>query len=871
MASPGHFSAPSGHRFQRAAVVVALSFAALWFAAPALADTITVNTSADTPMAGGECSGVAGDCSLRQAINKSASGGTVSIPASIGTIKLVAAHTAININKDLTIVGAGAGTTVIDGQTGGIRLFVIAGNRTVTFSGLTLTGGDGADGAAIHTDGGSLTLSGVAVTGNTSGGSGSAGNGVVEMEESSGPVSADVEGSTFSSNHIGGGGAAGSGTGVLDMKAPNGIATLTIAGSTFSGNAVGGGGGAGNGGAIDLAFTKAGSSLTVTGSVFSGNTAGGGATGSGPSSGAGNGGAIEARIDNGGSMSITGSSFVGNIAGGKGATGDGSGRGAGGAVDVDFAGAGTLAVDHSTFSGNSAGGAGGGGVESGEGFGGAISAAFSDVRGALSVTNSSFGGNAAGGAGGAAEDSGIGGGGGLDVSSTNGLAGTIAASTFSSNRAGGDGGASDGAGSGIGGGLLLGDGDTAAVYTLTDDTVTGNTGGGSIGSMPNTGLGSGAGAEIEGATTSLVNDTIDANSSGSATGSIGGGIDDSSSPMPAVISAENTIVSGNTAAGVAGNCPHPITSAGNNIEDTSPSQCGFAAAGLNPLLGPLQDNGGPTPTQALLPGSPAINAGAGTGCPGTDQRGVARPQGAACDIGAYEVAPPSAVTGSASAIKATSAMLGGSAANPDAVGASVVFQFGKTTSYGASSAAQSLGAGAGGTGVAATITGLKRNTTYHFREVVSNPDGTSAGADKTFKTAFGGPTISKLAMHPSKLVPASGRGASFTKAAKTGAKLSYRDSQKATTTFTVQRPARGFRSGKRCVAHKPKGHKKATRCTFYKSVGSFTHKDKSGANHLHFTGRVKHRPLKHGHYRLQAVAKQGKTKGRAVTVKFRVV
>ncbi|MBI2883851.1 MAG: DUF1565 domain-containing protein [Candidatus Methylomirabilis oxyfera] len=56
----------------------------------------------------------------------------------------------------------------------------------------------------------------------------------------------------------------------------------------------------------------------------------------------------------------------------------------------------------------------------------------------------------------------------------------------------------------------------------------------------------------------------------------------------------------------------------------------------NPLLGPLANNGGPTQTHALLPGSPAIDAGTNTGCPSTDQRGVTRPQGAACDIGAFE-------------------------------------------------------------------------------------------------------------------------------------------------------------------------------------------------------------------------------------------
>src|SRR5207248_506217 len=47
--------------------------------------------------------------------------------------------------------------------------------------------------------------------------------------------------------------------------------------------------------------------------------------------------------------------------------------------------------------------------------------------------------------------------------------------------------------------------------------------------------------------------------------------------------------------------------------------------GQDPLLGPLQYNGGSTQTRALLPGSPAINAGTNIGCPATDQRGVPRP------------------------------------------------------------------------------------------------------------------------------------------------------------------------------------------------------------------------------------------------------
>jgi uncharacterized repeat protein (TIGR01451 family) len=66
--------------------------------------------------------------------------------------------------------------------------------------------------------------------------------------------------------------------------------------------------------------------------------------------------------------------------------------------------------------------------------------------------------------------------------------------------------------------------------------------------------------------------------------------------------------------------------------------------GQDPLLGPLQNNGGSTPTQALLPGSPAIDAGDPAGCSDgqssltTDQRGAPRSD-ARCDMGAYEVVP----------------------------------------------------------------------------------------------------------------------------------------------------------------------------------------------------------------------------------------
>jgi beta-glucanase (GH16 family) len=82
-----------------------------------------------------------------------------------------------------------------------------------------------------------------------------------------------------------------------------------------------------------------------------------------------------------------------------------------------------------------------------------------------------------------------------------------------------------------------------------------------------------------------------------------------------------------------------ITSGGHNIG--SDDTCNLTAPGdmpnIDPMVGPLANNGGPTLTHALLAGSPAIDAGDDSVCPATDQRGVARD--AACDIGSYEFVP----------------------------------------------------------------------------------------------------------------------------------------------------------------------------------------------------------------------------------------
>jgi CSLREA domain-containing protein len=103
----------------------------------------------------------------------------------------------------------------------------------------------------------------------------------------------------------------------------------------------------------------------------------------------------------------------------------------------------------------------------------------------------------------------------------------------------------------------------------------------------------------------------------------------------------NTILAGNAA-----DCAGPIVSLGHNLlgnvtgcsyAEASGDLIGTSAQPINPRLGPLQRNGGATATHAPLPGSPAVDAGDDATCTLVDQRGVARPQGVACDIGAVEL------------------------------------------------------------------------------------------------------------------------------------------------------------------------------------------------------------------------------------------
>jgi predicted outer membrane repeat protein len=184
-----------------------------------------------------------------------------------------------------------------------------------------------------------------------------------------------------------------------------------------------------------------------------------------------------------------------------------------------------------------------------------------------------------------------------------------------------------------------GGGVAATTLALTNCSVRGNqatTAGGISGSgaLLNTTV-SGNRAEqwggVYGQTITLLSSTVCSNRATSIAGGVSGN----------TIYSRNSIIAGNSAA-TGPDISGTLTSQGFNLIQNT-NGCTIVGTttgnllGVNPRLGPLQNNGGPTWTHALLSGSPAIDAGGSTGAPSTDQRGVPRPQGAGVDIGAVEV------------------------------------------------------------------------------------------------------------------------------------------------------------------------------------------------------------------------------------------
>jgi hypothetical protein len=96
-------------------------------------------------------------------------------------------------------------------------------------------------------------------------------------------------------------------------------------------------------------------------------------------------------------------------------------------------------------------------------------------------------------------------------------------------------------------------------------------------------------------------------------------------------------------------------------------------------------------------------------------------------------AAPAAITGPVSAVGATSATASGTV-NPGGVSTNWFFEYGTSTSYGRRTPTRTAGAGTANVGVSAALTGLAPGTTYHYRLVATNTDGTTRGADGIFTT-----------------------------------------------------------------------------------------------------------------------------------------
>ena len=563
--------------------------------------TLVVNTTADSHnVAPGTCADSGGNCSLRAAIeDANGTGAATQITLPAGHYVLTLGELLVTDTAGIVLNGADQSTTSVDAA-GASRVIEVADGSALNGGGFTLTGGSApsgggcAGGGGLLVDGsgtasGSVALASVTISNSTTA---CANGGGVEAVSPAvfWLTNSSVTGNSASSTTTGASG------GGLEL---GGSANLTN--DTVVGNAVTDTG----------AFSPSGGGLAANGTdvlngdTFISNTV------TVPNNEGGSGGGIVANA-NFVAIGITIANNVIAPAGGATATSAGGGGFEG---DGDF-----FRMVNSTISGNQA-------VSSttGTATGGGLQASFATLTDDA-VTGNSVSGNPA-------NDSG----GGLRTASVTATRVSISGNT------------SDG----VGGGVFQG-GDANFIET----TISGNT--------ANRGAG-----YYEGSRGTLTNSTVAGNTAvgaGNAGGGIyvasnentnlrfttvanngsdtGAGIFVDPAAAPGNVSLGSSIVSGNLtsgaveadcAVGTVASVTGTITSAGWNI--AGDSSCGNANVGdqssVNPQLGPLQNNGGPTAT--LLPAltSPAIGNG-GPNCPSLDQREVPRPS-SGCTSGAVQV------------------------------------------------------------------------------------------------------------------------------------------------------------------------------------------------------------------------------------------
>ena len=368
---------------------------------------------------------------------------------------------------------------------------------------------------------------------------------------------------------------------------------LTLSSSSVSGNSTAGNDSPGGG-----IYTRLGNVFLTDSSVRGNSTSGNGTSNFGD--GSGGGGGIYNRF---GSVSLSNSSITQNITSGNYSSGAG----------ID-SGGGSITLDNSTVAENSTTGdkSGGGGINS--------------IYGDISISNSTLSGNST--TGYASEGGGIKTNGYSDISLLN--------STVSKNSTAGEG--------GLGGGIFAGLGS----LSLHNSTVSGNSATSDVYS-------NGGGVFSLYSSVLIVNSTVAGNSTANVGGGIGFFSREFSSGDEQGLTLTNSIVAGNTDNGTAPDLlaprdfPEDLIVEHSLIGDTTGSGITAATGAGNILnqsaqLGPLADNGGQTQTHALMPGSPAIDAGLSSDLI-YDQRGFPfvrsfddrTATGTGVDIGAFEL------------------------------------------------------------------------------------------------------------------------------------------------------------------------------------------------------------------------------------------
>lgn len=585
---------------------------------PVWAITFTVNSTADAVdinIGNGICRTSANTCTLRAAIqeaNATLPGDTIQVPA--GTYQITRAPAGDNgddtgdldILSPLTIIGAGAAGTIVDGgqapagspveRRGLDRLLEIhdsAGN--VTVSGVTLREGYDSEqgGAVLSVSSGVVRLQGVTVQDSYAGVSGGGidldGEGRVEISGSTVKGNTtDGDGGGISNQHevelaltdtaLTGNTAGADGGGLSSVSKTR----LTVTRGTVSGNAA-----HGSGGGV-LADSERAS--TIRNTVFTGNSAGD------PVSGDGGGAGL--YLGGSGGATVTGASFTENESI---AEGGGLAIGSGGPVTVSDstvrdntseAGGGGVENDGQrvtltrlTITGNTAA-ADGGGIES-QGSG-----AFSVVDTTVSQNTAEHGGGFANVADGTLQ---------------------ITGSTFWDNRA-----------KQYGGGIY----NASDAEALIENT----TSSGNVAQVAGGGLYTDADAGLR-----VVNATINRNVAPHGAGigdEPGGSVNFPIEPSQSVI-LRNTIVAGNL---YSPECSFAVGSEGGNLDSADSCYLRGSRDRSNagdPKIDAIADNGGPSMTHAIQDDSFALDGGVAP-CASVDQRGVTRPKNTTCDIGALE-------------------------------------------------------------------------------------------------------------------------------------------------------------------------------------------------------------------------------------------